>query len=57
VKRVAELEGERVAEERGLVPPDGGVALRARAAQLEAIVQDLETRASLGDRDLEASAS
>lgn len=54
VKRVAELEGQRVAEERGLVPPDDGVALRARVAQLESIVQALEARASVGDRDLDA---
>lgn len=54
VKRVAELEGQRVAEERGLVPPDGDAALRARVAQLESVVEALETRASLGERDLEA---
>jgi hypothetical protein len=54
VKRVAELEGQRVAEERGLVPPDGDAVLRARVAQLEAVVQALESRVGIGDRDLEA---
>lgn len=43
-----------MAEQRGLVPPDGEAALRARVAQLESIVQTLESRATLGDRDLEA---
>ena len=55
VKRIAELEGQRVAAERGLVPPQGDApVLRTRVAQLEAIVQTLETRLARGDRDVEA---
>jgi uncharacterized protein YigA (DUF484 family) len=56
VKRIAELEGRYVAEERGLVPPksDAG-ALRARVGQLESVIQALETRANQPERDLEAA--
>lgn len=54
VKRIAELEGQQVAEERGLVPPQVEAGLRARVAQLESIIQTLETRLARGDRDVEA---
>lgn len=55
VKRIAELEGQRVAEERGLIVPQHETqALRARVAQLEAAIKTLEARATHGDRDVEA---
>lgn len=55
VKRIAELEGRHVAQERGLVPPDGEVSiLRARVAQLESTVELLDARIKQADRDLEA---
>jgi chromosome segregation ATPase len=55
VKRIAELDGAHVAEERGLVPPDSeAAALRSRVDQLQSTVQVLEARAARGDRDLEA---
>ncbi|MDQ4096268.1 MAG: hypothetical protein M3144_00135 [Actinomycetota bacterium] len=55
VKRIAELEGQRVAEERGLVAPqDETQALRATVVQLEANIHTLEARATHGERDVEA---
>ncbi|MEA2901971.1 MAG: hypothetical protein QOH36_1858 [Actinomycetota bacterium] len=55
VKRIAEFEGRQVAEERGLVAPEGEEqALRAQIADIEAVVRVLEARAGRGDRDLEA---
>lgn len=55
VKRIAELEGQRVAEERGLTAPQHETqALRARVAQLEAAIQTLEARVTRGNRDVEA---
>jgi len=55
VKRIAELEGKQVAEERGLVAPQDEVhELRARVAQLQATVSALETRVTRADRDVEA---
>lgn len=55
VKRIAELEGQHVAEERGLVLPSAAAAtLQTRIGQLESTVHTLEARATRGDRDLEA---
>ena len=55
MKRIAELEGKQVAEERGLVAPQDEVhELRARVAQLQATVSALETRVTRADRDVEA---
>lgn len=56
VKRIAELEGRHVAEERGLVPPESeAAALTARVGQLESVVQALKTRANQAERDLKAA--
>ena len=53
--RISELEGQHVAQERGLVAPEAEAAtLRSPVGQLESIVQALEARATRGDRDLEA---